>query len=1094
MPTSPPAVVRRCAGLLVLAACVAPARSAEIPADPALERLVADRHAIEMLEWQRRTWPEGNTRAKPAIDVLAPRAATREKVDAELRQITALRALCGVAIGTGEMQAELDRIAASTRDPAALERFFAALGDDPQRVGAAIVRPLLVAHALRRCYADDPRWHQGVLDDARRGFDALEAGADPATLGATHRIVRHRADEDGWSRLLRVLAPEAVEGSDRARLAALADGRWLGPVDRPQSAIVLRVVEHDARGLVLESLGWPKVPFDAWWNAHRAEFAAAAPAVASGRLVLPAIGGTRPSRTPSSCPPEAWSPMRSTLPLSRQNHTAVWTGADMIVWGGEELDLLDDGERYPAATNSWSPLSRAGAPSARSNHLAVWTGPPQNLMLVWGGGPSSGARYAPGADAWTPMSQAGAPPGGVGATAVWTGTEMIVWGGTPFSAARYNPSTDAWTPVSGAGAPTPRSGHAAVWTGSAMIVWGGTDGGGVVKTGGIYNPVSDTWTSMDSGEAPSKRTHHAAAWSGTRMYVHGGLDASNATRSDGGVYDPATNSWTSLPLSGAPALHDHRAVWSTATNELLVVGSNVANAHAFGARYAPATNTWRPMSGALAPNAGIGHTAVWSGTAMIVWGGNYFGAPDDDGGRYDPATDAWTKLAYTTAPGDRAHAGAVFTGNEWTIWSGYDLFEYWIDGADYQPVLDAWLPFDAPTFGRLDPAAVWTGTTTLFWGGMDPSGHFVTDGINHPPNGQASSLTYVLAPSPRSGFAAAWVRDRMVVWGGVSDAAAGGQFLDDGGRYDPATDQWDFDPLATAGAPSPRANFAFAATGTRMIVWGGDTNSDGAIYDLATNTWSPMSSAGAPAPRSGPLTAWTGTSMLVWGGSAPGGGRYDLASDSWSAITNNGAPMPVPGSRAAWNPARHEMLVWGGGNGTPLPRGGSIYDADGDAWRPMLEAGAPAGRTNFGLAWDPNTMTLLVFGGNGPYAPESHGGGIYTVPPGTAVNPFLAALRGAAGTVHLYWPAIGTTYDVVRGGLAALRASDGNFTTSLDACLTDDTPASSVDDAAAPPGGDGFYYVLRAASCAGAGTYDSGSTSQVASRDAEIAAAPAACP
>ena len=1097
MPTSSMAFVRPLACLVALAAALGPvpvpARAAEAPAAPPLEQLVADRHALETLDWERRTWPEGNARAKPSIDELAPLPATREKVDAELRQVTALHALWGVTIGTYELQAELDRIASSTRDPAALRRYFAALDDDPQRIGAALVRPLLVAHALRRYYADDRRLHHTAIAAADRGVAALLSGADPARLGAMHRIAHHDATEEGWGRLLRVLAPETAGASDGARLAAIVDGRWLGPLDRPQALLALRVLEHDARGLVLESVRWPKLPFDTWWGEHRADFAAAAPAIAE-HLVLPAIGRSRSSRAPANCPPEAWSPLRSTLPLSRQNHTAVWTGADMLVWGGEEIDLLDDGERYNAATNTWSPISRAGAPAARSNHVAVWTGPPLNLMLVWGGGTSSGGRYAPGSDSWTPMSQAGAPSGGFGATAVWTGTEMLVWGGAPFNAARYNPSTDTWSPLASANAPTPRTGHTAVWSGSAMLVWGGTDVSGVVRTGGIYNPVSNTWSSMDASEAPSKRTHHAAVWSGTRMIVHGGVDSLNTTRSDGGTYDPATNAWMIMPFSGGPALHDHRAIWSTTTGEMLVLGSNTANALAFGARFAPATNSWHPMSGTLGPNAGIGHTAVWSGAEMLVWGGDYYGAPDDDGGRYDPSTDSWTKLAYTTAPGDRSHHGAVFTGNEWTIWSGYDLFDNWSDGADYHPVLDAWTLFDAPTLGRLDPAGVWTGTTTLFWGGADRQGGNTTDGINHAPNGSTVGLTYILAPSPRSGFAAAWVRDRMVVWGGSSATSGGGLLLDDGGRYDPATDQWDPEPMASAGAPSPRADFAAVSTGTRLVVWGGGANTDGAIYDLATNTWGPMSSANAPAPRSAPLTAWTGASMLVWGGSAPGGGRYDVASDTWSAITDSGAPSPVPGSLAAWNPARHEMLVWGGGAGSPLPRGGSIYNADADAWRPMLDAGAPAGRTHFSMTWDPHTLALLVFGGSGPYAPESHGGGIYTVPPGAPVNPFLSAQRGTAATAHLFWPAIGTTYDVVRGRLAALRSSGGDFTTSVDACLANDTAASSLDDPAAPAGGDGFYYVLRAASCAGDGTYDSGSASQVGSRDAEIAASPYHCP
>jgi N-acetylneuraminic acid mutarotase len=105
----------------------------------------------------------------------------------------------------------------------------------------------------------------------------------------------------------------------------------------------------------------------------------------------------------------------------------------MIVWGGIGTGsaLLNDGGRYNPAGNSWTAVSTTSAPGGRYNHTAVWTG---TEMIVWGGtGPSDalndGGRYNPAVNSWTAMSTTGAPTARYLHTAVWTGTEMIVWGG-----------------------------------------------------------------------------------------------------------------------------------------------------------------------------------------------------------------------------------------------------------------------------------------------------------------------------------------------------------------------------------------------------------------------------------------------------------------------------------------------------------------------------------------------------------------------------------------------------------------------------------------------------------------------------------------
>lgn len=55
----------------------------------------------------------------------------------------------------------------------------------------------------------------------------------------------------------------------------------------------------------------------------------------------------------------------------------------MIVWGGtQNQNSLNDGGSYNPAGNGWTATSNIGTPVARSFHTAVWTG---SEMIIFGG-------------------------------------------------------------------------------------------------------------------------------------------------------------------------------------------------------------------------------------------------------------------------------------------------------------------------------------------------------------------------------------------------------------------------------------------------------------------------------------------------------------------------------------------------------------------------------------------------------------------------------------------------------------------------------------------------------------------------------------
>src|SRR5436190_22089129 len=111
--------------------------------------------------------------------------------------------------------------------------------------------------------------------------------------------------------------------------------------------------------------------------------------------------------------PDQWAQAASArsdncaVPEARYQPTAVWTGSEIIVWGGYAPDLryFNTGGRFNPALNIWTTGPLANAPIGRTQHTAVWTG---TEMLIWGGAITdgvtrTGGRYDPVANVWRMM-------------------------------------------------------------------------------------------------------------------------------------------------------------------------------------------------------------------------------------------------------------------------------------------------------------------------------------------------------------------------------------------------------------------------------------------------------------------------------------------------------------------------------------------------------------------------------------------------------------------------------------------------------------------------------------------------------------------
>lgn len=268
----------------------------------------------------------------------------------------------------------------------------------------------------------------------------------------------------------------------------------------------------------------------------------------------------------------AWAPLPvSAASPARADHTAVWDGARMIVWGGLTGDAQaapaysDTGALYDPAAQLWVAMPAANAPEPRSGHSAVWAGA---QMLVWGGGNlsgtfASGGIYTPpvgplaGGDsgAWGVLPAGGSPPSARrDHAAAWAGGRMIVWGGESSGGtaladgASYNPATGIWTALP-ASPLSARLGHAAVAAGDRIVFFGGAAQrfGAVLHDGAIYDPAANAWTLLPAAGAPEGRQFHQMVWTGSEVLILGGELGTGQPVLSAGAFHATRHTWRALP-------------------------------------------------------------------------------------------------------------------------------------------------------------------------------------------------------------------------------------------------------------------------------------------------------------------------------------------------------------------------------------------------------------------------------------------------------------------------------------------------------------------------------------------------------------------
>ena len=175
-----------------------------------------------------------------------------------------------------------------------------------------------------------------------------------------------------------------------------------------------------------------------------------------------------------------WTPMTTlNAPSARILHTAVWNNVAgrMIIWGGSTTTFSGEtntGGIFNPVTNLWEGATNtAGAPSARNNHTAIWTG---TEMITFGGlfnttVLNTGGKYNFSTNTWIATNVSGAPSVDLH-SAVWIDTAMFISTGNTSNS--YNPITNLWKPHGGYSSNAGKVSHSSFLAGNMILIWGGT--------------------------------------------------------------------------------------------------------------------------------------------------------------------------------------------------------------------------------------------------------------------------------------------------------------------------------------------------------------------------------------------------------------------------------------------------------------------------------------------------------------------------------------------------------------------------------------------------------------------------------------------
>jgi len=540
--------------------------------------------------------------------------------------------------------------------------------------------------------------------------------------------------------------------------------------------------------------------------------------------------------------------------------------------------------------------------------------------------------------------------------------------------------------------PSGRNSHSAVWdpTSAQMIIFGGQQATTNTNLNDVW--LGTTSTSQDdsftaespSGAAPEGRYGHVATYdsNSNRMMIFGGRTGTSSSCANdvwiltGANGQNGTPAWVSVTPSGnpPPARVYSGGVYDPATNSMIIFGGSNCSGGYFNdvwvlsnANGVSGTSSWTELApSGTAPSARESASAVYDSThnVLMLYAGDAGGLPFGDvwvlsNANGTGGTPVWTELLPTgTAPNVRTGHTAIFdsVNDRMTIFGGI-----------YQGVTlsDAWVLTFANGIGG---APAWSEISA---------------------QGTAPSVAYHSAVYDSS-------KNNMYVFGGVSSQSKlGGNnhafTLQSANGISSGGIKW------FLGGPAVRYSHSafYDAVTNGLFIFGGQHSGDAIDFNDyweeapvlgSTNLqWIPLTSKGTkPTARFGHTGLYDSGSnrMMIFGGAtgfpSPCMNDYYVleqangAGGTWLTITAAGTLPPVRVRQASvYDSSTNTIILFGGYNCSSTYYNdvwilSNANDVSGEpTWTQLQPTGTPpSSRESSSAIYDPNTNSLVVYGGD----------------------------------------------------------------------------------------------------------------------------------
>ncbi len=285
-------------------------------------------------------------------------------------------------------------------------------------------------------------------------------------------------------------------------------------------------------------------------------------------------------------------------PLSeRVAPTVIWTGTELVVWGGSaysDFTEFADGARYNPSTRTWTPIQDIPETLARPN--TGWTG--SDLLVLADDG---NMAWNAASDSWRTIAS---PPAPIYSYHTHTFADGVFY--APDAELRYDVALDAWSTM--AAAPLELGSFWGIPVGSQLVISSKDNG-----AAWLYDIASDSWRELPHPGPAGTRP----GWDSAFTYL-------SLLEADGQLVADLGDRLRVLPSLDAPAwidlgpLPDWYDCWTAqATSEFILAIGERGRCYATIGRVVDSTVTWTQAPAELDKNFDY---LVTAGDTLLLFG------------------------------------------------------------------------------------------------------------------------------------------------------------------------------------------------------------------------------------------------------------------------------------------------------------------------------------------------------------------------------------------------------------------------------------------------------------------------------------------